>query len=231
MDAAMKHVTGPVEISIPAGEVSLDAALCMPPLPRGLVLFAHGSGSSRHSPRNGEVAAALNRAGIATLLLDLLARDEASGYEKRFDIALQARRLSLATVWTGTRPEFAAMPVGYFGVNTGAAAAFVASVRGDGRVVAIVSRGGRPDLAGSGTIGAVTAPTLLLVGGRDAPVLAINRACVAGLHCEHSLVVVPGANHLFEEPGTLDEAAKLATEWFLRWFAVAAAEGSPAPAA
>jgi dienelactone hydrolase len=205
------------EVRIPALDLSLDGTLEIPPEPRGIVLFAHGSGSSRHSPRNRLVAGALHEAGIATLLFDLLARDEDCGYEKRFDIALLARRLRAATDWAVGEPATRTLPLGYFGASTGAAAALVAAAaRPD--VAAIVCRGGRPDLAGATALAAVVAPTLMLVGGEDLPVIALNRAAAAQMRCEHSLVIVPGATHLFEEPGALERVASLAGDWFSRAF-------------
>lgn len=206
-------------VSIPANGVSLDGTLTIPAGARGVVLFAHGSGSSRHSPRNRDVASLLHAAGIGTLLFDLLARDEDSGYEKRFDIALLTRRLLLATAWLEALPEAAALRVGYFGASTGAAAALAAAAQRGGQIAAVVSRGGRPDLAGTLALAKVTAPTLLIVGGDDPPVIALNRAAEAQMSCERSLVIVPGATHLFEEPGMLEEVARLAAMWFARWFA------------
>lgn len=206
-------------VSIPANGVSLDGTLTIPAGARGVVLFAHGSGSSRHSPRNRDVASLLHTAGIGTLLFDLLARDEDSGYEKRFDIALLTRRLLLATAWLEALPEAAALRVGYFGASTGAAAALAAAAQRRGQIAAVVSRGGRPDLAGTLALAKVTAPTLLIVGGDDPPVIALNRAAEAQMSCERSLVIVPGATHLFEEPGMLEEVARLAAMWFARWFA------------
>lgn len=204
-------------VSIPANGVSLDGTLTIPAGARGVVLFAHGSGSSRHSPRNRDVASLLHAAGIGTLLFDLLARDEDSGYEKRFDIALLTRRLLLATAWLEALPEAAALRVGYFGASTGAAAALAAAAQRGGQIAAVVSRGGRPDLAGTLALAKVTAPTLLIVGGDDPPVIALNRAAEAQMSCERSLVIVPGATHLFEEPGTLEEVARLAVDWFDRY--------------
>lgn len=207
------------EVAIPANGFCLDGMLTIPADATGVVLFAHGSGSSRNSPRNREVAATLHAAGIGTLLFDLLARAEDSGYEKRFDIALLTRRLLLATAWVGDVPDAAKLPIGYFGASTGAAAALAAAAELGRDIAAVVSRGGRPDLAGAGALANVTAPTLLIVGGEDAPVIAMNRAAEAQMRCERSLVIVPGATHLFEEPGTLEEVARLAAMWFARWFA------------
>jgi putative phosphoribosyl transferase len=180
----------------------------------GLVLFAHGGGSSRLSPRNAFVAEALQRAGIATLLFDLLTEREAASRTKVFDISLLADRLGQVTSWVGTTAPTQGLPLGFFGASTGAAAALVAAAaRTDVR--AIVSRGGRPDLAGD-ALPQVTAATLLIVGGNDPEVLALNRAAYRQLQCERWLEVVPGATHLFEEPGTLEAVVTLARTWFLR---------------
>ena len=181
--------------------------------PRGIVLFAHGSGSSRLSPRNTFVAQALQHAGLATLLFDLLTEQEAANRSNVFDIPLLAGRLSQATTWLGTVAAGRDLPVGFFGASTGAAAALVAAA-GRNDVQAIVSRGGRPDLAGD-ALERVTAPTLLIVGGLDAEVLALNRSACRRLGGESRLEVVPGATHLFEEPGTLESVVALARAWFL----------------
>jgi putative phosphoribosyl transferase len=203
------------DVSIPAGRVRLEGHLTLPGHAQGLVAFAHGSGSSRHSPRNRYVASALNRSGLGTLLFDLLTVEEAHDRANVFDIDLLATRLGAATDWLRTRAEVAALPVGYFGASTGAAAALgAAAARGDD-VAAVVSRGGRPDLAGE-RLPAVTAPTLLVVGGNDRDVLELNRRALARLRCEASLVVVPGATHLFEEPGTLEAVTEAARDWFAR---------------
>jgi putative phosphoribosyl transferase len=178
------------------------------------VIFAHGSGSSRHSPRNRYVAATLAEAGLGTLLFDLLTPAEEVDRANVFDIGLLAGRLSQVTAWLRTqgRPE----PIGYFGASTGAAAALRAAAEPGADIAAVVSRGGRPDLAGQ-CLAAVTAPTLLIVGGRDAAVLDLNRGALAELRCDKELAIVPGATHLFEEPGTLSAAAALARDWFLRY--------------
>ena len=212
--------TRSIEVEIPAAGVTLTGTLVVPPDPLGTVLFAHGSGSSRHSPRNRSVAGALNRAGLATLLLDLLTSQEESERAFVFDVALLAARLTDATGWLLGRPEMAGHPVGYFGASTGAAAALCAAARADCPAVAVVSRGGRPDLAGD-ALPAVRAPTLLIVGGHDEVVLELNREAQARLRCENRLVVVPGATHLFEESGALEEVARLAGEWFAARFTAA----------
>jgi putative phosphoribosyl transferase len=187
----------------------------------GIVVFAHGSGSSRHSARNKLVARALVEQGMGTLLLDLLTADEErrdmQTGELRFDVVLLAQRLSLATNWVEEEPRTASQPLGYFGASTGAAAALIAAAEHGGRVRAVVSRGGRPDLAGE-KLAHVQAPTLLIVGERDPIVLGLNREALDELTVEKELVVVPGATHLFEEPGTLEQVAELAGGWFDRWF-------------
>ncbi len=205
-----------ISIALPAG--TLRAILRIPDAPRGVVLFAHGSGSGRHSPRNNSVAERLADSAMATLLSDLLTAQEdeldAATAQFRFDIPLLTERLLATTAWVREHAELAALPIGYFGASTGAAAALAAAAR-TGRAAAIVSRGGRPDLAGS-ALEQVRAPTLLIVGGHDPQVLALNRAALAQLHCEARLEIVPGATHLFEEPGTLERVAELAARWFER---------------
>jgi dienelactone hydrolase len=183
---------------------------------RGIVLFAHGSGSGRLSPRNGYVAEKLRAAGIATLLLDLLTPAEELDRRNVFDIALLAERLSLATDWIATQPFAEGLPIGYFGSSTGAGAALLAAAWRDD-AAAVVSRGGRPDLAKE-ALGEVRAPTLLIVGGRDTQVIELNRAAQARMRAEVELAIVPGASHLFEEPGALDEVIRLARGWLLRNF-------------
>ena len=202
------------EVDVASGDVSLIGRLTVPPAPIGTVVFAHGSGSSRHSPRNRYVAGVLNEAGFATLLLDLLTVEEETDRSNVFDVRLLAERLGDATRWTSVQPEVSSTGVGFFGASTGAAAALRAAARSDCRVSAIVSRGGRPDLAGP-LLPAVTAPTLLIVGGRDEQVLALNRSAQAELRCESLLTIVPDATHLFEEPGALETVAGLARDWFL----------------
>lgn len=205
-----------VTLAVPeAGHI--DGDLVAPDHPRGIILFAHGSGSSRHSPRNRRVAAALREYGFATFLMDLLTeaeeRQDAGTAQFRFDIQLLARRLELASTWVAEEPSTARLPLGYFGASTGAAAALVAAAQGAHRADAIVSRGGRPDLAGT-ALTQVRAATLLIVGGHDQQVLELNEAAAVQLPGPHEIQVVPGATHLFEEPGTLDEVARLAAEWF-----------------
>jgi len=195
------------------GPLRLPGMLGLPPAARGIILFAHGSGSGRFSPRNNFVAGAMREAGCATLLLDLLTEEEANDRRNVFDIPLLAERLLMATAWAKEELETAALPVCYFGASTGAAAALVAAASGAWPVAAIVSRGGRPDLAGA-ALAEVTAPTLLIVGGADPVVLDLNREALAELRCDKQLVVVPGATHLFEEPGTLEAVVDLASDWF-----------------
>jgi len=210
------------EVRLPAAGEFLGGTLAVPAGARGMVLFAHGSGSSRHSRRNRFVAAELHGAGLGTLLMDLLTpTEEATDLTTahlRFDIGLLADRVGLALAWLREEPETGRLPLGLFGASTGAAAALVAAAGRPDLVRAIVSRGGRPDLAGA-ALPAVAAPTLLIVGGADEPVLGLNGQAFARLTCEKELAVVPGATHLFEEPGALEEVARLAREWFLRHLA------------
>lgn len=203
----------PEPVIIPAGGILLRGTLTMPPYPVGVVMFAHGSGSSRLSPRNRFVANALVSANLGTLLFDLLSEGEESARANVFDVELLAGRLRQATDWIAARPATADLPIGYFGASTGAAAALVAAAQ-DRRVRAIVSRGGRPDLAGD-FLPDVAAATLLIVGGADQTVLALNRAAFARLAGIKRLEVVQGATHLFEEPGALDAVVALARPWFL----------------
>ena len=206
-------------VRVPAGPVTLEGNLTLPEQSRGIVLFAHGSGSSRHSPRNRYVARLLNEANLATLLIDLLTLHEevidARTAQLRFDIDLLAERLVDATDWLTQFPDTKDLRIGYFGASTGAAAALAAAALRPDPVGAIVSRGGRPDLAGAALI-RVRAPTLLIVGENDKQVIQLNRAALAQLRCEKQLVIVPGATHLFEEPGALDVVARLARDWFER---------------
>ncbi len=201
------------EILVRAGKVDLCGRLTVPGGPIGTVVFAHGSGSSRHSPRNRYVASVLNAAGLATLLIDLLSAVEELERTYVFDIRLLADRLGEATRWTRALPEVASTKIGLFGASTGAAAALWAAAQPDSGISAIVSRGGRPDLAAP-LLAAVAAPTLLIVGGCDEAVLDLNRQALAELRCETRLTVVPGATHLFEEPGTMQVVAELARDWF-----------------
>lgn len=204
-------------IDVPTLERGLPGTLTIPPSARGVVAFAHGSGSSRLSPRNAFVAEVLQRRGIATLLFDLLTPQEDRDPEARFDIPLLTRRLLAASDWLSGQATTARLPLGYFGASTGAAAALEAAAERGAGVSAVVSRGGRPDLAGPGLLESVSAPTLLIVGGFDDVVIGLNRKALARLACEKELVIVPGATHLFEEPGTLAQAAGHAADWFARW--------------
>jgi len=217
---ATSHSTRPWagEVGIGSDRLHLAGTLTVPASAAGLVLFAHGSGSSRHSPRNRRVAETMQRAGLATLLFDLLTkaeeRDEEFTGHLRFDIGLLASRLRLATAWAGRDERTAALRVGYFGASTGAAAALVAAADEEADVGAVVSRGGRPDLAGD-ALPRVQAPTLLIVGGADEGVVPLNEEALARLRCTKRLEIVPGATHLFEEPGALDRVADLAARWFV----------------
>jgi putative phosphoribosyl transferase len=195
----------------------LSAILGVPENPAGLVLFAHGSGSGRHSPRNNHVAERLREGGIATLLLDLLTPEEERDRANVFDIRLLAARLIEATDWAARQDGTRGLPVGYFGASTGGGAALVAAAVRGPEIAAVVSRGGRPDLAGD-ALPQVTAPTLLIVGGLDGPVIDMNREAKARMHAEVELVIVPGAGHLFEEPGTLDQVIEHSRGWFQRQF-------------
>ena len=206
------------EIFIPLKEVKLEGELNLPPDASSLVLFAHGSGSGRHSPRNQLVARTLRHDGkIGTLLFDLLTAEEerAEAYTRhlRFNIPLLAERLIAVTRWALDKVTTRDLNVGYFGSSTGAAAALVAAAELGSTIGAVVSRGGRPDLAGD-SLARVTAPTLLIVGGNDKPVISLNEEAYYLLHCERALRIVPGASHLFEEPGTLEKVANMAAEWF-----------------
>jgi putative phosphoribosyl transferase len=213
-------------VRVDVGEASLAGDLVVPARARGVVLFAHGSGSSRHSPRNRAVAAELHDADLATLLIDLLTADEeridaASGH-LRFDIGLLARRLVVVLDWLEAREDTGRLGTGLFGASTGGGAALVAAADRPTRVRAVVSRGGRPDLAGR-ALARVLAPTLLIVGGDDVPVIGMNRDAMAQMTATVRLEIVPGASHLFEEPGALDRVAALASEWFVRYLAAAEA--------
>jgi putative phosphoribosyl transferase len=201
-------------------QIQLDGTVGLPAQAEGIVLFAHGSGSSRLSPRNAYVARALREAGIGTLLFDLLTEEEAANRANVFDVEFLARRLRDATVWVRQEPTTQHLCIGYFGASTGAAAALIAAAA-DPDVRAVVSRGGRPDMAAA-VLAKVTAPTLLIVGGDDGPVIQFNEEAYAQLRCEKALRIIPGASHLFEEPGTLEQVTRLAIEWFSRHLAAAA---------
>jgi putative phosphoribosyl transferase len=209
------------DVVVHTGTVRLVGHLTIPEECIGLVVFAHGSGSSRHSPRNRFVAAVLNSARLGTLLFDLLTPDEESDRAAVFDIELLAHRLGVVTEWLEAQPEAKGLRVGYFGASTGAGAALWAAGEPNSSIAAVVSRGGRPDLAGS-KLDQVRAPTLLIVGGRDEVVLELNRQAQMELRCESQLAVVPGATHLFEEPGALEEVSRLASDWLLSHLAPAA---------
>lgn len=219
----MDVVERPVEsfnITVNERDVSLPGSLVVPPHATGVVVFAHDSGSSRLNPRDRAVARALNESGLATLLFDLLTPEE-NGIDQltgglRFDVDLLSQRLVGAIDWLGVRRDLARLPLGIFGSSIGAAPALRAAAARAGRVAAVICRGGRPDLAGDDALEHVEAPTLLIVGSKDAPTIEMNRVADAHLHCERRLDIVPGATHFFEEPGKLEQVAKLATEWFLR---------------
>jgi putative phosphoribosyl transferase len=207
------------KVRVSAGPVTVEGSLGIPNSAGGVVLFAHGSGSGRHSPRNRYVARVLREANLATLLIDLLTEDEEEvdlrTTRLRFDIGLLARRLLGATDWLVQNPDTEQLRIGYFGASTGAGAALVAAAERPDEVGAIVSRGGRPDLAGD-ALPLVKAPTLLIVGGNDEPVIGMNEEALARMRAVKRLQIVPGASHLFEEPGALEEVARLATVWFAR---------------
>lgn len=211
-------------IIIPAKQVNLDGLLHIPRKAKGLIIFAHGSGSSRLSPRNQFIAIGLQRVGFATLLFDLLTQSEEAideqTMELRFDIPFLAERLLSATRWIEDNPILKQLPIGYFGASTGAAAALIAAAKEKNYIKAVVSRGGRPDLAGK-ALSQVKSPTLLIVGGDDEPVIELNKKALAKLQCEKKLEIVPGATHLFEEPGKLEEVAKLAKAWFEQYLSLA----------
>ncbi|HEV2721365.1 MAG TPA: dienelactone hydrolase family protein [Thermoanaerobaculia bacterium] len=206
-------------VYVNTGRVTLEGNLLIPDGARGVVMFAHGSGSSRFSSRNRYVADVLRQSGLGTLLIDLLTRDEEAidmrTAQLRFDIPMLADRLVGASAWMAKESETMRMKLGLFGASTGSGAALVAAARAPERIAAVVSRGGRPDLAGP-ALPAVQAPTLLIVGGDDGPVIEMNRAAYDQMVCERRMVIIPGASHLFEEPGTLEEVARLAAEWFTR---------------
>lgn len=204
-------------VGIAVDSALVEGVLAVPEMPIGMVLFAHGSGSGRNSPRNKQVAAALRQAGLGTLVMDLLTVREDSDTSTRFDIGLLASRLALAAEWLAAHPSTRGLPLGLFGASTGAAAALQLAAEQPDRVKAVVSRGGRPDLTGEQQLAVVRAPTLLIVGGLDSEVLARNQRALAVMECHKSMDIVPGATHLFEEPGALDQVALLAARWFVRW--------------
>ena len=207
-------------VYVNTGKLTLEGNLLLPDRATGVVMFAHGSGSSRFSSRNRYVADVLRQSGVGTLLIDLLTREEEAVDMRtahlRFDIGLLADRLAGASAWLAKQSETSWMKLGLFGASTGGAAALVAAAREPERIHAVVSRGGRPDLAGP-ALPAVQAPTLLLVGGNDGPVIEMNRDAYDQMTCERRMIIIPGASHLFEEPGTLEEVARLAAEWFTRY--------------
>jgi dienelactone hydrolase len=213
-DTAIEH-----PVTVPADGVRLAGDLAVPPSARGVVVFAHGSGSGRFSPRNRAVADALVAGGLATLLMDLLTADEEAEdlrtAQLRFDVGLLGERVIATIDWLAVEHDVGQLPVGCFGASTGAAAALIAAAERPERVRAVVSRGGRPDLAGD-ALARVTAPTLLIVGGRDTEVIRLNRLAQTRLAGESQLVIVPNAGHLFEEPGALEQVASLARDWFVR---------------
>jgi putative phosphoribosyl transferase len=209
---------------VPAGAVSLQGDLAVPEQATGIVIFSHGSGSGRLSPRNQFVARELRKRNMATLLLDLLTEQEDRDYEKRFDINLLTQRLEQAVRFAGEQAAIRSLPVGLFGASTGAASALRVAASAPRRICAVVSRGGRPDLAGPAVLGKVRAPTLLIVGGNDFGVIELNESARDALaNCTCQLTIVPGATHLFEEPGKLEDVAQLAADWFARHLGSSAA--------
>jgi putative phosphoribosyl transferase len=205
------------DAAVSIGPMGLQGVLGIPPSAIGLVIFAHGSGSGRLSPRNNHVAAGLRQQGLATLLLDLLTPDEEADRANVFDIPLLASRLQVAAAWARGIAGLKTLPIGYFGASTGAGAAMLAASAPDSGIAAIVSRGGRVDLAGAAALAQVEAPTLLIVGSLDQPVIELNRLALRQMRCESELAIVPGASHLFEEGTTLDTVIKLAALWFNRY--------------
>jgi putative phosphoribosyl transferase len=210
----------PTLVHIPAGGATVEGMLEIPERVVGLVLFAHGSGSSRHSPRNNYVAGVLREAGVGTLLMDLLTPEEDRDYSRRFDIGLLTQRLLEAARWVGAQGATRNLPLGFFGASTGAAAALEAAAALGDATRAVVSRGGRPDLASEEALAKVRAPTLLLVGGYDDGVIDLNQLAFDRLRCKKEMVIVPGATHLFEEPGTLEAVASRAAGWFAEYLPV-----------
>jgi putative phosphoribosyl transferase len=207
-------------VKIPSGQLEIEGVLEVPAHAIGMVVFAHGSGSSRFSPRNNYVAGELHHARIGTLLLDLLTPGEDIQYSTRFNVSLLAERLASAVEWVQGQPGKKPLRVGLFGASTGAAAALQVAALPAAQIAAVVSRGGRPDLAGTAAMGQVHAPTLLIVGGNDADVLELNKTAYHALRCEKRLEVVAGATHLFEEAGALEEVAEIASAWFVQHFSV-----------
>ena len=204
-------------VHIPADNVHIEGLLELPENARGIVLFAHGSGSSRHSPRNNYVARILHSGGMGTLLMDLLTAEEDMDYQVRFDIPLLTRRLLAATHWLQTQQQLKHLPIAYFGASTGAAAALQAAAALGNKISAVVSRGGRPDMAGADDLSRVSSPTLLLIGGLDDIVIELNQEAYRQMHCIKHISIIPGATHLFEEPGTLETVASLANDWFKQY--------------
>jgi alpha-beta hydrolase superfamily lysophospholipase len=204
-------------VHITADSVRIEGLLELPEHARGIVIFAHGSGSSRHSPRNNYVARILHSCGIGTLLLDLLTQDEDTDYKSRFDIPLLTRRLLAATHWLQTEQQTRHLPIAYFGASTGAAAALQAAAVLGNKISAVVSRGGRPDLAGADDLSMVVSPTLLLIGGLDDIVIELNQEAYSQMHCTKHITIIPNATHLFEEPGALETVASLASDWFKQY--------------
>jgi alpha-beta hydrolase superfamily lysophospholipase len=204
-------------VHIPADNVHIEGMLELPANARGIVLFAHGSGSSRHSPRNNYVARILHSGGMGTLLMDLLTSEEDMDYQARFDIPLLTRRLLAATHWLQTEQQVKHLPIAYFGASTGAAAALQAAAVLGNKIKAVVSRGGRPDLAGVDDLSMVISPTLLLIGGLDDVVIELNQEAYSHMHCTKHISIIPSATHLFEEPGALETVASLASDWFKQY--------------
>ncbi len=210
-------------ISITDDTARLEGELIIPPGAQGIVVFAHGSGSSRFSPRNNYVAKVIRDRGLGTLLFDLLTRQEDQNYATRFEIGLLTQRLLAATAWLGAETKTSKLKIGYFGASTGAAAALQAAAKLGRKIAAVVSRGGRPDLAGVSALEKVMSPTLLLVGGADDGVIELNEQAYSRLQCKKQLVLIPGATHLFEEPGTLEQVANQAADWFAHYLTDTAA--------
>lgn len=204
-------------VSISDGATRLDGELILPSDAQGIVVFAHGSGSSRFSPRNNYVAKVIQARGLGTLLFDLLTPQEDQNYATRFEIGLLTQRLLAATAWLKTEVNTQALKIGYFGASTGAAAALQAAAKLGNKIAAVVSRGGRPDLAGEQALVKVMSPTLLLVGGADYGVIELNQQAYSRLQCAKQLLLIPGATHLFEESGTLEQVASQAAHWFIRY--------------